>query len=88
MKNGELPMALTKHSLVVQEFPGEVLVYDAELHKAYHLNSTAAFVWKHCDGMNDADEIARLLEQELKVDSGYKQVQTALWHLRKCRLLY
>lgn len=88
MKDFELPLALMKNTLVVQEFPGEVVVYDAECHKAYHLNSATAFVWKHCDGKNDAEEIAQKLEKELNIHSGYNQVQNALGHLRKCKLLY
>ena len=43
-----------KSGLVVQEMPDELLVYDTENNKAHCLNTTAAFVWKSCDGKKTA----------------------------------
>lgn len=53
-----------KNGLVVQEVPGEVLVYDLESNKAHCLNTTAAMVWKSCDGQNSVTDIAKLVETQ------------------------
>jgi hypothetical protein len=47
--------------LIVEELIDEVLVYDTERDKAHCLNSTAARVWKQCDGRSTAAQIARRL---------------------------
>lgn len=53
-------------ALVIQEIPGETLVYDLNIHKAHCLNESAAFVWKHCDGNNSVADIVKLFETEGK----------------------
>lgn len=45
--------------LVVQEMPDEVLVYDLDTNKAHCLNTTAAAVWRSCDGSRSVSDIAR-----------------------------
>lgn len=62
-----LPKA-RKQKLVVREFAGELLVYDKKRHEAHCLNSTAALVWKQCDGRTSVTEIARRLAKELTGD--------------------
>src|SRR5689334_6352987 len=49
--------------LVVRELAEEVLVYDLGTHKAVCLNSTAAAVWRLCDGRRTASDIRRALEK-------------------------
>lgn len=61
MSDSQKPVA-RRDNLVVQELPGEVLVYDLAVDKAHCLNGTAAFVWKSCDGQNTVGDISRLLE--------------------------
>ena len=73
--------------LVVQELPGEVLVYDLRRHKAHCLNKTSAFVWNHCDGQTTADEIARLMEKEWQTPVTEGVVWFALDKLGKADLL-
>jgi hypothetical protein len=53
-----------EEGLVIQELPGELLIYDLNNHKAHCLNQTAAFIWKHCDGMTTVCEMAARLEKE------------------------
>ena len=60
MKDSQKPIA-RKTNLVIQELPGEVLVYDLETDKAHCLNNTAAAIWKSCDGNNSVAEITRIL---------------------------
>ncbi len=57
MKPLPFPIARNR-DLVVQEVPDEVLVYDLKNNKAHCLNSTAAEVWRQCDGLRSAGEIA------------------------------
>lgn len=59
---------MRKQKLVVREFAGELLVYDKKHHEAHCLNSTAALVWKHCDGRTSVTEISQRVAQELNAD--------------------
>jgi Coenzyme PQQ synthesis protein D (PqqD) len=58
-----VPIPLARQDgLVVQELPGETLVYDTESNRAHCLNSSAAFVWRACDGSNTVNDIAGKFE--------------------------
>lgn len=59
-----IPVA-RKDRLVIEEVPGETLIYDLETHKAHSLNLTAALVWKHCDGEQTVEQVAFRMEEEL-----------------------
>ncbi len=61
--------------LVVQDMPGEVLVYDLSSNKAHCLNETSAFVWKSCDGTNSIEDILTMLEK----NSGGKIDENLVW---------
>jgi hypothetical protein len=73
--------------IVVRELPDEVLIYDLDTHKAVCLNSTAADVWRLCDGRRTASDIKRALESEAKGDVPDELVWLALEQLDKDRLL-
>jgi hypothetical protein len=81
-----LPPARTEQ-LIVQELPGELLVYDLDRHKAHCLNQASAFVWKHCDGKMSVTEVRRLLEKELSTSVDDDVVWLALGQLRRFHLL-
>lgn len=74
MNNSQCPIA-RKTGLVVQEVPDEVLVYDLESNKAHCLNSTAAMVWRSCDGNNSVAEIAKLVTSQ----AGGKVSEDFVW---------
>ena len=57
MKNSQNPVA-RKTGLVIQDVPGEVLVYDTNTNRAHCLNTSAALVWQSCDGTRSVPEIA------------------------------
>ena len=57
-----------KQGLVIQDLPDEVLVYDLDRDRAHCLNTTAAFVWQHCDGKSTVGEIAAKLAQSAEFD--------------------
>jgi hypothetical protein len=61
--NMQDPLA-RQHGLVVQEVSDEVLVYDTNANKAHCLNSSAAFVWRSCDGKTSVDDIVRRFESD------------------------
>ena len=52
-----------QNGLVVQEMPDEVLVYDLDTNKAHCLNTSAALVWRSCDGTRTAADIVHEFER-------------------------
>jgi Coenzyme PQQ synthesis protein D (PqqD) len=80
------PRARTK-GLVVQALPDEVLVYDLKRHKAHCLNSTAALIWKSCDGQTPLAEIVHMLAQEMNTAVPEAVVVIALQQLGRAHLL-
>jgi hypothetical protein len=76
-----------KQDLIVEELPGELLVYDTERDQAHCLNETAAFVWKRCDGSNTPRDIARLLGSNVNSTIDEKVVWVALDQLANRNLL-
>jgi hypothetical protein len=81
-----IPIA-RKQGLVIQELPDEVLVYDLDRDRAHCLNQTAAFVWQHCNGKNNAAQIARSLGQQFDCAVDEKVVWLALDQLGTRHLL-
>jgi len=81
-----MPLA-RKTRLVVKEVGGELLIYDLDRDQAHCLNDTAALVWKHCDGKNDAATIAIQREKKLKTSIDESVIWYALSQLSKDHLL-
>jgi hypothetical protein len=81
-----MPTARTE-GLVVEEFAGEVLVYDLRRHKGHCLNSTAALVWRRCDGRTTVAEVAATLQEELSLPASEAVVWMALDRLARAQLL-
>lgn len=73
--------------LITKEVAGELIVYDRESHRAHCLNSTAAFVWTHCDGRTSVARMARLLEDEIKAKVEPDIILYALEQLNNSKLL-
>jgi hypothetical protein len=87
-KNAERMPRARQEGLIVEELPGEVLVYDNERDKAHCLNQTAALVWKYSDGKTTVSMMARQLERDLNADKvPEKMVWYALDQLSKDHLL-
>lgn len=82
----QLPIA-RRENLIVEELPGEVLVYDLNTDKAHCLNRTAALIWKNCDGEKTQGEIAALLQDELKTPMSTQVVMLGLEELAGYGLL-
>lgn len=75
--------------LVIQEIYDELVIYDLRQHRAHSLNSTAALVWRWCDGETSATAMtARLAARlNLPVDRAEPVVWLSLDRLQKARLL-
>jgi hypothetical protein len=89
MKNDrpdQLPLARTDQ-LIVKDVDGEVLVYDLKTDQAHCLNSTAAKVWRHCDGETSVQEIARSLQQSEGASVDERLVWLALDEMKRFNLL-
>jgi hypothetical protein len=75
-----VPLARAE-GLVIEELGDELLVYDIDANRAHCLGSTAARVWRRCDGRTRATEIA----DDLKL--GADEFARALTELEDCVLL-
>ena len=73
--------------VVVRELPDEVLVYDLDTHKAVCLNSTAAAVWRLCDGRRTPADIRKSLEKSAGGSVPEELVWLALDQLGRDNLL-
>lgn len=76
-----------KKGLVVQELADELLVYDRDNNKAHCLNSTAALVWKYCDGKTAISEIAHAIEGDLNAPVCEDLVWLGVEQLNNSKLL-
>ena len=85
--NDRLMPRARKTSLVVKELNDEVLVYDLERDKAHSLNSSAAFIWKKCNGRRTVEEVAQAVSKEFKIPADEQTVWLALDQLSKFNLL-
>jgi hypothetical protein len=81
-----LPMRREK-DILIEELPGETLVYDQKRHKVHCLNEAAAVVWRHCDGQTTLAQLAKVVREETNLPKSEEVVQFALSHLAKCQLL-
>jgi hypothetical protein len=82
----QFPLA-RRDNLIVEELPGEVLVYDLNTDKAHCLNRTAALIWKNCDGEKTEGDLAALLQHELKTPMPMEVVVLGLEELAGYGLL-
>ncbi|MFY9554942.1 MAG: PqqD family protein [Blastocatellia bacterium] len=86
MKNKYHPRTVEK-SLLTCEVADELLVYDLVRHKAHCLNSTAALVWRHCDGRSGVSEITRAVNHSSDRALTEDVVSVALEQLARARLI-
>ncbi len=76
-----------ENSVIVKELPDETLIYDLETEKAHCLNSTAALVWKNCDGKRTVAQLRELMKKNAGSPVPEEMVWLALDQLEKFRLL-
>ncbi len=65
MKNPtqEKPRRLESDKLILEQLPDELMIFDPDRNKAFCLNPTAAFVWRHCDGKTTVAQMTDLLRE-------------------------
>ena len=71
----------------IEEFQGEVLVYDLERHTAHCLNGIAVGVWQYADGTRSAVEIAERIAADQATEADEALVWRALDELDRASLL-
>jgi hypothetical protein len=86
MKDQKKPHA-KRGDIVTQELAGELLIYNVATDRAFCLNETSAFVWKHADGQKTAGEIKGLMEREYKLAVNEDLIWLALDQLGREQLL-
>ena len=76
-------------SLVVREVHDGILLLDMGAAQIHQLNATAGFIWRQCDGVASAAEIAASVAREYEVEQGAaaKDVEMALSELRALNLV-
>ena len=81
-----LPLARA-NKIVTKEIDGELLIYDSARDKAHCLNSSAAKIWKLCDGRTTVSEMAVSLSRESKVPIDPTVIHSGLQQLSVRALL-
>ena len=81
-----LPLARCD-DLIVRELPDEMLVYEAHRPQAHRLNSTAAVIWRNCDGRKTMQDLVAIAGAALKIPATEDLVEIALDQLGKAGLL-
>ena len=81
-----LPLARTKQ-IVTKEIDGELLIYDGATDEAHCLNSSAAAIWKLCDGRTSAKEMAHLASRAEGIPVDEIVIHSALRQLSARALL-
>jgi hypothetical protein len=76
-------------SLVVREVSDGILLLDMEASQIHQLNATAGFIWRHCDGVASAADIAASVAREYEVEeeAAARDVEMALSELRALNLV-
>jgi hypothetical protein len=85
MKQRALPRA--RKDCLSRKLDDELLIYDPQRHEGHCLNSTAAAVWKLCDGKNSPSEIAGIVSRQLSARVDEPIVRLALERLADVHLL-
>jgi hypothetical protein len=70
-----------------RKFDAEVLIYDPQRDVGHCLNSTAAAVWRLCDGKSSPRQIAAELSRQFSAPVEERVVQLALGQLADANLL-
>jgi len=89
MENALQPFPRAREKgLLTCEVADELLVYDLDRYKAHCLNSTAALVWRQCDGRTSVTEITRALNSAYEVTLDNDVVWFALEQLERAQLIH
>jgi len=87
MMKDQIKPCSKREDVVIQELPGELLIYNLSTDRAFCLNETSAFVWKHADGEKNVDQIRSMMEREFKVAVKEDLIWLALEQLGRDELM-
>jgi hypothetical protein len=76
-----------KNQLIVEDLIGECIVYDGNHKKAHSLNSTLTWIWHHCDGSTDVEEMALQFKREFSSADSLDVVLSGIQQLEAANLL-
>src|SRR5215471_5028646 len=76
-----------QEDLIIKRLDDETLVYDLRTDRAHCLNSTAALVWRHCDGRRSVHDLGELLSRDLSSPAGPELARLAVFELARKKLL-
>lgn len=76
-----------KEGLLVRELDDDLLVYDLHRHKAHCLNTSAALVWRQCDGQTRVSEITRAIQSASRGSLDDDAVWFAIKQLKRAHLI-
>lgn len=79
----EKPQRLESDNLILEQLPDELMIFDPDKNKAFCLNQTAAFIWRHCDGKTTVSEMTERLGEEWGKPVDERVIRFALGLLAK-----
>jgi hypothetical protein len=85
MKERQFPKA--RLDCLSRQFEDEILLFDPIRQEGHCLNSTAAAVWRLCDGKSNPSQIAEALSRQLSVRVNRQVVDLALEQLAHAHVL-
>ena len=88
MNSDQIPVAKVD-SVVVRQTEDGALILDQDNEKIHQLNSTATYIWNHCDGTHTVNSIATLFSRsfDVSLDIAETDVQTILKNLEALHLI-
>src|ERR1700688_1640893 len=72
---------------IVKRVDDELVIYDEQNHKGFHLNKAAAIVWEYCDGASSLDDLAHTLASHSELPASVDLAGLALQELRDADLI-
>jgi len=72
---------------IIKRVDDELVIYDEQNHKVFHLNKAAAIVWEHCDGASSLDDLAHTLASHSELPASVDLAGLALQELRDADLI-
>ena len=82
-----MPLRKISDKRLVQEFDNEVVVYDQNNHKVYHLNAAAAAAWELCEDCDSISELTQQLAGKTGLPADDQVTRLALSELREAKLI-
>jgi hypothetical protein len=73
--------------IFVENLGDECVIYQSGTKKAHSLNPTATWIWRHCDGTTDVDQMVLKFQQEFPCEDAANLVASGIRQLQSANLL-